>query len=82
MVSNPCGKFLELLTNVRRLGRLEQLFRAGMGRAKGKVFPDRRAEKKGLLRHHADVAPEHRQRIVAHPATIDQKRAFRRFIEP
>jgi len=67
---------------LRRRGRLEQVFRLAWGRAKGKVFPDRRAEKKSLLGDHADVAPQHGQWIVAHSATVDQKRAFRRFVEP
>ncbi len=75
-------KFFELLANVRRLRRLEQVFCAGMGSPKRKVLPNRLAEKKGFLRHHADVAPQHGQRIVAHSAAVDQKGAFGRFVEP
>ena len=64
------------------LGGFEQVFRAGMGRAKGKVFADGRAEKEGLLGNHADVAPEHGQGIVAHRPAVDQQRALGRFVEP
>ena len=73
MVSKPCGKLLELLANVGCLGGFEQGFGVRFRRAKGQVFADGRAEKKGLLGHHADIAPQHRQRIVAHRAAIDQQ---------
>ena len=56
-------------------GCFEHLLGAGLGCAEGKVFADGVAEEEGLLGHHADVAAQHRERIVAHGAAVDEQRA-------
>ena len=81
MVSKPCGNSSNSSANVRGLGSLKQFFGAGIGRAKGQVFANGLAEEESLLRNHADIAAQNRQRIIAHRPAIDQQRAFGRFIE-
>src|SRR5579863_5345683 len=77
----PLRKLLELLADVRGLGSLKHFGFAGAGRTKGEVFTKRLAEQERLLRHHADVAAQNGERIVAHGTAIDEEGAFGRFIE-
>ena len=67
---------------MRRFCRLQQILGVGMRSAKGQVLANRLAEEESLLRHHADVAPQDRQRILAHRPPVDEQRAFGRFVEP
>ena len=74
-------KFLELLPDVGGFRGFEQFFGAGVGRAEGEVLADCLAEEEGLLRHHADVAAQRGQRIVADGPAVDQQRAFGGLVE-
>ena len=78
----PFRELVEVVAQARRLDRPAHHHRVGFFHAESHILRQRSGEEKRVLRHVADIAPQHGQRYPAHVCAVHQHLPFLRLVHP